>query len=455
MGDEGGRHGGMVQAEHARRRAPGGAQAAHGRRNLRLSPPSGVYPAPAGADERRRLGFMSACVAARTPLYPTLDDPPLRLASRHSRRRTTRTGARAARPHRRRQGRAAAPCAGLPARARAPADRGHPGRRQVDARARAGGDARPQVLAHPVHERPAARRRARRVDLRRALAARSASTRGRSSTPWCSPTRSTARRPRRRARCSRRWRSARSRIDGQTRKLPDPFFVIATQNPVEQIGAYPLPESQLDRFLMAIELGYPDAAAERELLVRRRSPRAHRRARRRWPTRPRSPTGSARPRDIHVAPALLDYVQALLAASRGHSGERAAATPARARGLSPRAGLMLLAAARALRDDRVAPDGAAGGRAGGVSLGRRSSARRRHTRGRGAGADAPARRARCRKRLRRAAHGRIAADRRRSASAWLARVRQRAFRHAPADRRAASCCATRASTSCRRAAAGR
>src|SRR5438270_8274675 len=54
--------------------------------------------------------------------------------------------------------------------------------------------------------------------------------------------------------------------DGETRPLPDPFFVIATQNPSEQIGAYPLPESQLDRFLMAIELGYPDAAAERELL---------------------------------------------------------------------------------------------------------------------------------------------------------------------------------------------
>ena len=56
-------------------------------------------------------------------------------------------------------------------------------------------------------------------------------------------------------------------LDGQTRKLPEPFFVIATQNPIEQIGAYPLPESQLDRFLMAIELGYPDAAAERELLA--------------------------------------------------------------------------------------------------------------------------------------------------------------------------------------------
>ena len=55
--------------------------------------------------------------------------------------------------------------------------------------------------------------------------------------------------------------------DGETRKLPDPFFVIATQNPVEQIGAYPLPESQLDRFLMAIEIGYPDPAAERELLM--------------------------------------------------------------------------------------------------------------------------------------------------------------------------------------------
>ena len=56
-------------------------------------------------------------------------------------------------------------------------------------------------------------------------------------------------------------------IDGVTRPLPDPFFVIATQNPTEQIGAYPLPESQLDRFLMSIELGYPDPVAERELLT--------------------------------------------------------------------------------------------------------------------------------------------------------------------------------------------
>jgi len=137
--------------------------------------------------------------------------------------------------------------------------------------------------------------------------------------------------------------------DGETRPLPEPFFVIATQNPTEQIGAYPLPESQLDRFLMAIELGYPGAAAERELLIsgdrRQRIPAL---------------TPSADPATliawqretaaVHVAPALLDYVQALLAASRG-SGARipteGAASQSVQRGLSPRAGLLLVAAARA------------------------------------------------------------------------------------------------------------
>ena len=131
-------------------------------------------------------------------------------------------------------------------------------------------------------------------------------------------------------------------IDGETRPLPEPFFVIATQNPAEQIGAYPLPESQLDRFLMAIELGYPDPAAERELLVsgdrRRRIPEISPCA--------DAATLSAWQREVdavHVAPALLDYVQALLAASRGTSG----ATPRLQRGLSPRAGLLLVAASRA------------------------------------------------------------------------------------------------------------
>jgi MoxR-like ATPase len=137
--------------------------------------------------------------------------------------------------------------------------------------------------------------------------------------------------------------------DGETRPLPEPFFVIATQNPTEQIGAYPLPESQLDRFLMAIELGYPGAAAERELLIS-----GDRRQRIPTLTPCADPaTLIAWQREtaaVHVAPALLDYVQALLAASRG-AGVRApaevGATHAVQRGLSPRAGLLLVAAARA------------------------------------------------------------------------------------------------------------
>jgi len=142
-------------------------------------------------------------------------------------------------------------------------------------------------------------------------------------------------------------------LDGQTRKLPDPFFVIATQNPVEQIGAYPLPESQLDRFLMAIELGYPDPAAERELLVSgdRRIRIADAPAAADAATLAEWQRQAA---EIHVAPALLDYVQALLAASRGNLGGSSGSQSAQGNGdgggrhgLSPRAGLMLLAAARA------------------------------------------------------------------------------------------------------------
>jgi len=133
-------------------------------------------------------------------------------------------------------------------------------------------------------------------------------------------------------------------LDGQTRRLPDPFFIIATQNPVEQVGAYPLPESQLDRFLMSIELGYPDAAAERELLMggdrRAQIPGIAALA------DPLRLLGWQREAAaVHVSPALLDYVQALLAATRGNTGNGADAGGRR--GLSPRAGLLLLAAARA------------------------------------------------------------------------------------------------------------
>lgn len=126
--------------------------------------------------------------------------------------------------------------------------------------------------------------------------------------------------------------------EGQTRKLPEPFFVIATQNPSEQIGTFPLPESQLDRFLMRIELGYPDAAAERELLAGRdrRSLLAELPA---GLTPDELVTFQLQVETLHVSPALLDYVQELLALSR--QSDRFVA------GLSPRAGLGLLRAARA------------------------------------------------------------------------------------------------------------
>lgn len=127
-------------------------------------------------------------------------------------------------------------------------------------------------------------------------------------------------------------------IDGETRALPNPFFVIATQNPTEQLGAYPLPESQLDRFLVGVQLGYPDPASERALLAE-----GDRRARVEA-MRPAADTalllewqGAARA--VHVSPALLDYVQALLAATRSIDTVQ--------HGLSPRAGINLLAVSRA------------------------------------------------------------------------------------------------------------
>ncbi len=127
-------------------------------------------------------------------------------------------------------------------------------------------------------------------------------------------------------------------IEGETRKLPEPFFVIATQNPAYQIGTFPLPESQLDRFLMRIELGYPDAQAERLLL----EGEDRREVLARLPaclTPAQLHEAQARVAGIHVAPPLLDYIQALLAFSRQSSQFRG--------GLSPRAGLALLRASRA------------------------------------------------------------------------------------------------------------
>ncbi|GAB4298403.1 MAG: AAA family ATPase [Thiohalomonadaceae bacterium] len=126
--------------------------------------------------------------------------------------------------------------------------------------------------------------------------------------------------------------------EGETRPLPEPFFVIATQNPANQIGTFPLPESQLDRFLMRIELGYPDAQAERALLAG--SDRRELLAGLQPVMTPEQLVqAQAQVRAVKASPALLDYVQALLEYSRR--------SPHFLTGLSPRAGLALLAGARA------------------------------------------------------------------------------------------------------------
>jgi MoxR-like ATPase len=126
--------------------------------------------------------------------------------------------------------------------------------------------------------------------------------------------------------------------EGETRHLPEPFFVIATQNPSYQVGTFPLPESQLDRFLMRIHLGYPDGDAERALLQgedRRDLLAALKPAM--GPQHLAELQRSAH--QIHASNALLDYVQALANHTRR--------TADYVNGLSPRAALALLHAARA------------------------------------------------------------------------------------------------------------
>src|SRR6202789_600747 len=101
-------------------------------------------------------------------------------------------------------------------------------------------------------------------------------------------------------------------IDGQSMPLPEPFFVIATQNPQDQVGTFPLPESQLDRFLMRVHLGYPAAAAERELLSGMDRRELVNSLGSVWGLDVLQELQQA-VLNIHVAPPLLDYVQALVA----------------------------------------------------------------------------------------------------------------------------------------------
>ena len=140
-------------------------------------------------------------------------------------------------------------------------------------------------------------------------------------------------------------------VEGQTRPLPQPFFVIATQNPLEQLGTYALPESQLDRFLMRISLGYPDRAAERYLLAGE-DPRQRVDALPRLLTQAELQALQQRVLQVHAAAPLLDYLQDLIAATRNGRWF--------VQGLSPRAGIAVLRAARAQAmlagRDYVAPD---------------------------------------------------------------------------------------------------
>ncbi|EXJ14034.1 AAA family ATPase [Imhoffiella purpurea] len=127
-------------------------------------------------------------------------------------------------------------------------------------------------------------------------------------------------------------------VEGETRPLPEPFFVIATQNPLFQVGTFPLPESQLDRFLMRIHLGYPDAEQEKTLLAGE--------DRRAMVARQAPALDNAQlialqdaVSEVHAARPVIDYVHAILQFTRG--SERFAF------GLSPRAGLGMLHAAKA------------------------------------------------------------------------------------------------------------
>ena len=127
-------------------------------------------------------------------------------------------------------------------------------------------------------------------------------------------------------------------IEGQTHALPKPFFVIATQNPLDLGGTFPLPDSQLDRFLLSISLGFPEPEVERELLTARDRTLMSR------DTRPvLSPDDvlllGLDCQKVHVSAALLDYVQALLAGTRSN---RWFVT-----GLSPRAGIAMLQCCKA------------------------------------------------------------------------------------------------------------
>ena len=185
---------------------------------------------------------------------------------------------------------------------------------------------------------------------------RSVSSGDRSSRTFCWPTKSTARRRRRRRRCCEAMQEHQVTV-GRTapRHCAEPFFVLATQNPIEQEGTYPLPEAQLDRFLLQIDVGYPDLVAERKMLY--------------------ATTGNETPkleavisaqelmatqrlvRQIPVPDKVVEAILKLVRAARPGTGADSDTDRFVAWGPGPRASqaLMLAVRAKALIDGRLAP----------------------------------------------------------------------------------------------------
>ena len=128
-------------------------------------------------------------------------------------------------------------------------------------------------------------------------------------------------------------------IDDQTFSLPRPFLVMATQNPLEHHGTYPLPESQLDRFLMRITIGYPDGDAERRILAESASLEPVVDRLRSVLTPPQVLRLQSRVEEVEVDPAILDYLMTIV--------ERTRTTPKLRMGVSPRGNILVFRAARA------------------------------------------------------------------------------------------------------------
>ena len=212
---------------------------------------------------------------------------------------------------------------------------------------------RPRLLgaAHPVHPRPAARRTHRRLRLQPGHATTSSSGRVRCSRNIVLGDEINRASPKTQSALLECMEERQVTVDGQTFELASPFIVIATQNPVEMEGTYPLPEAQRDRFMARISMGYPDTAAELEMLVEHAS---------HDPLDDLTPVADTAEmvklveavRSVHVAPAIRQYAVDLAQATRTHDDLRL--------GASPRATLHLVRAAKAAAalDDRdhVLPD---------------------------------------------------------------------------------------------------